>query len=67
MKLIDVLTRLFLYSNIVIKHVKGCADSQHYLYKGQVIDILFQEGCTYHDREVVNVYVNKSTLIIVIE
>lgn len=67
MKLIDILTRVFLNTNIVIKHVKGCADSQHYLYKGQVLDLVFQEGCPYHAREVVNIYVNESTLIIVIE
>lgn len=67
MKVIDVLNRMFLNSNIVIKHVLGIGDSQHYLYKGHVPDLRVNKEFKFLDREVHRIYVSDSTLIIIIE
>lgn len=67
MKVIDILNRMFIDSNIVIKHVLGIGDSQHYLYKGSVLGLQHNKQFTILDREVHKIYVNDSTLIIIIE
>lgn len=54
-------------SNIVIKHVLGIGNSQHYLYKGHVPDLRVNKEFTFLDREVHRIYVSESTLIIIIE
>jgi hypothetical protein len=68
MKLIDVLNHMFINHDVVIKHIMGIGDSQHYIYKGSVAPLRFHRKNSYIlDREVCKICANKSTIIIVIK
>lgn len=64
MKLIDLLGVLRQNDEIIIKHMLGSWDSQHYMYRDTVKGCLRCPCFPYYSRTVYKVIANDSTIII---